>query len=98
MLTVTFQIFPRSTERLTFLVVVNLFYITGLFIHLLKTSENLWLFDVFRWYRKRPVARNWLKINLNKVQVRITDKDTLSGAPKILTTDDRQVLPSLVRS
>ena len=31
---------------------------TGLFRYLLKTSENIWLSDVFRGYRKRPVARN----------------------------------------
>ena len=32
------------------------FHATGLFLYPLKTSENLWLSDVFRGYRKRPVA------------------------------------------
>ena len=32
------------------------FHATGLFLCPLKTSENLWFSDVFRGYRKRPVA------------------------------------------
>ena len=33
---------------------------TGLFLYTLKTSENQRFSDVFRDYRKRPVARNGL--------------------------------------
>ena len=40
---------------------INPFHATGLFWYPLKTSENLWFSDVFRGYRKRPVARNGLK-------------------------------------
>ena len=40
---------------------LNLFHATGLFLYSLKT-ENLWFSDVFRGYRKRPVALNGLKI------------------------------------
>ena len=37
------------------------FHATGLFLYTLKISENLWIPDVFRGYRKRPVAWNGLK-------------------------------------
>ena len=43
-----------------FLTLVIPFYATGLFLYPLKTSKNLWLSDVFRGYRKRPVAWNGL--------------------------------------
>ena len=36
----------------------NAFHTTGHFLYLLKTSENNRLFDIFRGYRKRPVAWN----------------------------------------
>ena len=36
------------------------FLVAGLFLYPLKTEENLKFSDVFRGYRKRPVARNWL--------------------------------------
>ena len=36
-------------------------HITGLFLNPLKILENLWFSDVFRGYRKGPVARNRLK-------------------------------------
>ena len=42
------------------LFVVNPFHTTGLFRCPLKTSENLWFSDVFKGYRKRPVAQNRL--------------------------------------
>ena len=35
---------------------VNPFCTTGLFLYPLKTSEKFWFFDMFRGYRKRPVA------------------------------------------
>ena len=35
---------------------LNPFHATGLFRYPLKISENLWFSDVFREYRKRPVA------------------------------------------
>ena len=38
----------------------NPFHVTGLFLYPRKISENLWFPDVFRGYRKRPVARNGL--------------------------------------
>ena len=38
----------------------NLFHATGLSRYLLKTPENLWFSDVFREYRKTPVAGNGL--------------------------------------
>ena len=39
---------------------INLFHATDLFPYLLKTSEKQRLSDVFRGYRKTPVARNGL--------------------------------------
>ena len=36
------------------------FHATGLFLYLLKTSENQRFSDIFRRYRKSPVARNRL--------------------------------------
>ena len=44
--------------RITFL---NPFHATDLSSHPLKTSKNLWFFDVFREYQKRSVAWNGLK-------------------------------------
>ena len=38
----------------------NLLHATSLFLYPLKTSENQMFSDVFRGYRKRPVARNRL--------------------------------------
>ena len=42
---------------------LDLFHATGLFLHPLKTSKNLWFSDVFRGYRKRSVAWNGLIIS-----------------------------------
>ena len=39
---------------------INRFHATGLFLYPLKTSENQRFSDVFRCYRKRPVAWNGL--------------------------------------
>ena len=39
---------------------LNPFHTTGLFQYPLKTSENLWFSDVFRWYQKKSVAWNGL--------------------------------------
>ena len=41
---------------------VNPFHATGLFQYLLKTTESLWFSDVFRGYRKKQVARNWIVV------------------------------------
>ena len=46
--------------------IVNLFHATGLFPYPLKTSENLWFSDVFRGYRKRLVAWNWISQQFSK--------------------------------
>ena len=35
---------------------LNPFHAAGLFLYPLKTPENLWFCDVFRVYRKKPVA------------------------------------------
>ena len=43
---------------------INPFHAAGLFLYLLKTSENIWFSDVFRGYRKRPVAWNGLVYQL----------------------------------
>ena len=43
---------------------LNPFHATGLFLYLLKTSENLWFSDTFREYRKRPVAWSGLMCQL----------------------------------
>ena len=43
----------------------NSSHATGLFLYLLKTSENQSVSDVFRGYRKKPVAENGLKNYLN---------------------------------
>ena len=40
------------------LALMNLFHATGLFSYTLKTSENLWVSDIFRGSRKRPVGWN----------------------------------------
>ena len=40
---------------------LNPFDATGFFRYPLKTSENIWFSDVFRGYRKRPVAWNRLR-------------------------------------
>ena len=39
----------------------NAFHDTGLFLYPLKTSENQRFSDVFKRYRKRPIAWNGLK-------------------------------------
>ena len=39
---------------------VNPSRVPGFFLYPLKTSENLWVFYVFRGYRKRPVVFNGL--------------------------------------
>ena len=39
---------------------VNPFHTTGLFLYLLKSSENLWFSDAFRGCRKKPMAWNGL--------------------------------------
>ena len=38
------------------ILIVNPFHITGLFLYFLKISEKQRFSDVFRGYRKRPVA------------------------------------------
>ena len=51
--------------------VINQFQVTGLFLYPLKISENQRFSDVFRVYRKRPVAWNWLiTFNFRFVQTR----------------------------
>ena len=46
---------------------INPFHATDLFWYPLKTSENLWLSDVFRGYQERSVAWNGLRnINIKK--------------------------------
>ena len=35
---------------------VNQFHTASFFLYLLKTSENLWFFDIFRGYRKRSMT------------------------------------------
>ena len=35
---------------------INPFQVTGLFLHFMEISENLWFSDVFTGYRKRPVV------------------------------------------
>ena len=39
---------------------LNKFRAAGIFLSPLKISDNQWFSYVFRWYRKRPVAWNWL--------------------------------------
>ena len=48
--------FSHSSIRISF----NPFHANGLFLYPLKKSENLWFSNVFRGYRKRPVAWNGL--------------------------------------
>ena len=38
----------------------NPFQATGLFLYPMTTSKNFWFSDVFRGYKKRPVAWNGL--------------------------------------
>ena len=49
-------------------IVSNPFYVTGLFLYLLNTSENPWFPNVFRGFRKKPVAWN----ELNKWKISLT--------------------------
>ena len=53
---------PEQRQRhLTwFLCFVNPFHAIDFFLYLLKTSENLWISDVFRGYRKRLMVWNGL--------------------------------------
>ena len=44
-------------------VILHPFNAIGLFLYLLKTSDNLWFCDVFSGYRKRPVEWNGLKVH-----------------------------------
>ena len=53
--------------------VTDQFHANGLFLYLLKTSENLWFFNVLRGYRKRPVASFLISA--------IHQKKKLNGAP-----------------
>ena len=46
-------------------ILLHLFHTIDLFLYLLKTSENQRFSDVFRRYKKRPVAWNRLKKNEN---------------------------------
>ena len=46
----------------TFNTFTNAYHATGLLLYLLKTSGNQRFFDVFRGYKKRPVASNGLMI------------------------------------
>ena len=43
---------------------INPFHVTGLFIYPLRTSENLWLSNVSRGYRKRPMVWKGLIMKL----------------------------------
>ena len=47
---------------------INLFHTDDIYLYPPKTSENLWFSDVFRGYRKRPVAWNVL-IGLNHYSI-----------------------------
>ena len=38
----------------------NPFHATSFLLYLLKTIQKIWFFDIFRGYRKRPMARNKL--------------------------------------
>ena len=46
--------------KIIFQSAINPFNVTGLFLHPLKTSKNLWFSDVFRGYRKRQMVWNGL--------------------------------------
>ena len=56
------DIFSIFLEQLLFRSLIDPFHATGLFIYPLKTSENQRFSDVFRGYRKRPVAWNELQL------------------------------------
>ena len=53
-------------------------YVIGLFLYSLKTSENQRFSDVFRWYRKRPVAWNRLIKYLEQLKVMHAKLNSLS--------------------
>ena len=53
-----FFILQKYFNRAVYL--LNPFHATGLFLYPLKTSEKLWFSDIFRVYRKRPMAWNGL--------------------------------------
>ena len=56
------RFFSNITKVSRFYVMLfNSFHATGLFLYPLKTSENQRFSDVFRGYRKRPMALNELK-------------------------------------
>ena len=54
--TIVFKKFPSATNQ-----TINPFHTTRLFLYPLKTSENLWFFEVFRMYGNRPVTWNGLR-------------------------------------
>ena len=56
---------PSLSHSVTHAVTVNPFHLACVLLYSLKTSENHSFSDVFRGYRKRPVARNrFMKILL----------------------------------
>ena len=55
-----FPCFKRRMKGNIGLKQINSFHATGLFLYPLNISENFRFFDVFRGYRKRPVAWNEL--------------------------------------
>ena len=57
-----------SLKRLT---VINPFHSTGLFLYPLKILKKQRFCDVFRGYRKRPVAGNGLMLNLERLPINI---------------------------
>ena len=61
------QKFSSQLQNRTSWMKINPFHATDLFWYPLKTSENLWLSDVFTGYQERSVAWNGLRnINIKK--------------------------------
>ena len=48
-------------EKVKHEIQLNLFYVAGLFLYLLKNFKNQRFSNVFMRYRKKPLAQNGLK-------------------------------------
>ena len=63
---VKYKTFKNEVFQPILLQILNSFYAAGLFLCPLKTSGNKRFSDIFRGYRKTPVAWNGLKAFLEK--------------------------------
>ena len=70
----------KKSKEIFCIKLFNPFHAIGLFLYPLKTSENLRFFDVFRGYRKRPVA--WKGLNSFQKKIINAGDMILKNEPK----------------